>query len=56
VKQVSFVNLTYIPHEVNQSAALNFHITQKEKQDIYQSIYNPQNQKAIKEFLQLLNK
>jgi hypothetical protein len=56
VKQVSFVNLTYIPHEVNQSAALNFHITQKEKQDIYQSIYNPQNQKAAKEFLQLLNK
>jgi hypothetical protein len=56
VKQVRFVNMTYIPHEVNKSAALNFHITQKEKQDIYQSIYNPQNQKAIKEFLQLLNK
>jgi len=55
LSNINFVSMTYIPQEVNKSAALNFHITQKEKQDIYQSIYHVQNQAAIKTFLQLLH-
>ncbi len=53
--QVEVVTLTYIPQEAHQSAALNFHITQKEKQDIYQSVYHIQNQAAVKRVLELLH-
>lgn len=52
--KLHFVTLTYIPEEVTKSAALNFHITQKEKQDLYKSMSQPQNQRAAQEFLQLL--
>jgi len=51
---VHFITMTYIPHEVNKSAALNFHLTSKEKQDLYQSVYHQQNQVAARQFLQLL--
>src|SRR5690606_6021246 len=51
--KVHFVTLQYIPQEDAKSAALNFHLTQKEKQDLYQSIYNPQNQQAIAEMLKI---
>ncbi|HRO41990.1 MAG TPA: patatin-like phospholipase family protein [Flavipsychrobacter sp.] len=54
VKKVHFVTMTYIPHEETKNAALNFHLTQKEKQDLYNSIYHPQNQAAANSFLQLL--
>jgi len=53
--KVQFVTMTYIPREVKKSAALNFHLTTREKQDLYESIYNPQNQASVKMFLQLLN-
>lgn len=52
--KVHFVTLQYIPQEDNKSAALNFHLTQKEKLDLYQSIYNPQNQQAIGSMLKII--
>lgn len=52
--KIHFLNLTYIPQEEDQVAALNFHITQKEKQDIYQAIYHPQNRFAVQKILKLL--
>jgi len=52
--QVQFVTMTYIPRQADKNAALNFHITQKEKQDIFSSIYHPQNQAAAAKFLDLL--
>jgi hypothetical protein len=55
MKKMHFLSMTYIPYEVNKSAALNFHITQREKQDIYQSVMHQQNQATLKQFLQLLN-
>src|SRR5690606_501711 len=54
--KVHFVTLTYIPQKVENSAALNFHLTSREKQDLYQAIYHPENQAATKLFLDLLNK
>lgn len=54
--QVKFVTMTYIPHEADKSAALNFHITQKEKTDLYNAVYHPQNQAATRRFLQLIEK
>jgi hypothetical protein len=52
--KINFVNMTYIPQEMNKSAALNLHITQREKQDLYQAIYQRQNQVEAKKFLELL--
>lgn len=52
---IRFVTMSYIPKEVHKTAALNFHITQKEKQDLYESIDQPQNQEAAKMFLELLH-
>lgn len=53
--KVHFLTVSYIPHEIKKSAALNFHLTQQEQQDLYESIYNPQNQLAARRFLQLVN-
>lgn len=54
--QVNFLSFSYIPSEANKTAALNFHITQKEKRDISGSIFHPQNQAAAQQFLKLLGK
>ncbi len=54
-KQIHMVTLTYIPRVADKSASLNFHITQREKEDLYKSIYNPQNQTQVQHFLELLN-
>lgn len=53
--QLHFVTMTYIPEAEDKTAALNFHITRKEKQDLYQSIYKAQNQAAAKYFLKLVS-
>ncbi len=53
--RLSFVSLEYIPAKEDHMAALNFHLTQKEKEDIYKSIYNPTNQAAVANMLQLLH-
>ena len=52
--QVNFLSFTYIPSEANKTAALNFHITNKEKRDISSSIFHPQNQAAARQFLKLV--
>lgn len=54
VGNVSLINLTYIPFSTDKTASLNFHITQREKEDIYKSVDNPQNQAQIRHFLTLL--
>lgn len=53
-EKVHFVTLTYIPFEQDKSASLNFHITQREKEDLYKSIYNVENQAQINYFLSLI--
>jgi hypothetical protein len=52
--KMHFVSMTYIPQEKTKAAALNFHLTSKEKIDISESINNEANQKAVQQLLQLL--
>lgn len=46
--------LEYIPTSKEKSAALNFHLTAKEKQDLLQSVYNRTNQQAFASLKRLL--
>jgi len=55
LRRSHFITMTYLPEVEGKSAALNFHITEKEKKDLYQSIYQPRNQAAAKQFLELLH-
>lgn len=48
------ITLQYLPRDMENTAALNFHLTQDEKQDLYQSFYHPQNQLAVSNLLKLL--
>ncbi|MBX3101557.1 MAG: hypothetical protein KF690_03520 [Bacteroidetes bacterium] len=48
------VQLQYIPHDRYKGAALSFHLTEREKQDILKAIHNPDNQQAIRLIKQLL--
>jgi hypothetical protein len=52
--QLHFVMLSYVPSNQNKSAALNFHLTLKEKEDIYASIFNQDNQEAMDTLLRIL--
>jgi len=52
--RLRFVTMSYVPYESQKIAALNFHLTQKEKEDLYQSIDNPINQVQVDTLLQLL--
>jgi hypothetical protein len=52
--KLRFVTLEYIPQESKKVAELNFHLTQREKDDLYESIKKPNNQAAIDTFLELL--
>lgn len=52
--KLRFISLEYVPEEKEKSAALNFHLTQKEKMDIYRSIYYPRNQAALDTLKSLL--
>jgi hypothetical protein len=53
--KLRFITLQYVPKESKKVAALNFHLTQKEKEDLYQSIDNPDNKAAIDTLIQLLH-
>ena len=53
--RLHFVTLEYVPHESKKAAALNFHLTQKEKEDIYQSVYEKENIAAVDTLVKLLN-
>ncbi len=52
--KLHYFTIQYMPKDKKKVASLNFHLTQKEKNDIYQSIYNQDNQETIKSCLQLL--
>ncbi len=52
--KLNFVTLQYVPKESKKVAALNFHLTNKEKEDLYQSIGNPENAAAIDSIINLL--
>lgn len=48
------VDLQYLPKKTFEEAALSFHLTQREKQDVLNSIHHPDNQKAFKILKELL--
>jgi hypothetical protein len=50
------ISMQYIPKEREEAAALNFHLTRKEKSDIINSIYNVENQRGAQAFLETMNK
>ena len=50
-----YVTLSYVPEETKSAAELNFHLTQSEKEDIYKSINNADNQRAVDTLLKLLH-
>lgn len=52
--KLHFISMVYLPQDKSKAAALNFHLTSKEKTDISASIYNSANQKAVQQLLQLL--
>ncbi len=52
--KLKYISLEYIPEKTDRSAPLNFHLTQRERTDLYRSIYQPQNKKAIDTLLHLL--
>jgi len=52
--KLRFITLQYVPKESKKMAALNFHLTQKEKEDLYQSINYPGNIAAIDTLVKLL--
>jgi len=54
--KLRFITLQYVPKESKRVAALNFHLTQNEKEDLYQSINNPDNQAAIDTLIALIKK
>lgn len=54
--KMKFITLQYIPKEFTRTAALNFHLTQKEKEDIYNSVNHPYNQAEVQKLLKLLKK
>lgn len=53
--KLHIISLQYFPQESKKTAELNFHLTQKEKEDIYSSVNHPVNAQAIKDLLRLLN-
>jgi hypothetical protein len=48
------ITLQYIPQDEEKTAALNFHLTGREKSDLMQSIFNADNQKGFAELAELL--
>lgn len=48
------IALQYIPANKDKSAALNFHLTAREKNDLMQSVFNADNQAAFARLQQLL--
>jgi len=52
--KLRFITLQYVPKESKKVAALNFHLTQKEKRDLYQSINNYGSQAAIDTLIKLM--
>ncbi len=53
--KLEVITMQYMPEENEKAAALNFHLTAKEKNGILTSIYQPENQYAVKRMIQLLD-
>jgi hypothetical protein len=51
---LQMVELQYIPNDRYKGAALSFHLTEREKQDILRAIDNPDNRRALQMVQQLL--
>jgi hypothetical protein len=52
--KLRFITLQYVPREPKKAAALNFHLTIKEKDDIFHSIDDRENRDAMDTLLKLL--
>jgi hypothetical protein len=52
--KLKYVTFQYVPKESKKAVALNFHLSQREKEDLYQSLDNDGNQAAIESMLKLL--
>ncbi len=52
--KLRFIKMVYVPKAPNKMAELNFHLTQTEKEDIYQSIQNADNVAAIDTLMKLV--
>jgi len=48
------INFMYIPKETEKGAALNFHLTAREKRDVMESFNNAFNQASLKKLQELL--
>jgi hypothetical protein len=48
------ITLQYIPQDKDKSAALNFHLTGREKKDLMQSVFNTDNQAGFEVIRKLL--
>lgn len=53
---VNRVNIVYIPEKEDKVAALNFHLSAREKRDVQQSFNHPLNQAALKKISDILNR
>ncbi len=53
--RLQIVTMEYIPEHEDKTAALNFHLTQREKKDLLQSVYSPQNQADVNLIKQMLS-
>lgn len=49
------VNMQYIPQFSEKTAALNFHLTAREKSDLAHSIHHPQNKAATDSIIRVIN-
>jgi hypothetical protein len=49
------ITLQYVPQNKDKSAALNFHLSSREKDDLMQSIFNIDNQNGFKELVEIFN-
>ncbi len=53
--KLQIVTMEYIPEHEGKTAALNFHLTQREKTDLLQSVYSQQNQTDANHIKQMLS-
>jgi hypothetical protein len=44
----------YVPEQKEKGAALNFHLTAREKRDIAESFHSPINQRALQQLQTLM--
>lgn len=50
------IAIVYVPEKEEKMASLNFHLSKRERRDVQLSFYNSDNQKAVKELLEYLEK